>query len=198
MSARNQPGLTITENFGCWSRGFSWVDLCCNCNAVTSKLCRNYLRARTDERSDSQITCWKVLVGSFLSWWFRQKPFWLQGHFIGTSKWFERKTVVTDAARDRGSQTWNWKWKTISCFNWKVSTHHLALWNIVSGTKFSQPWIKVSLTSCLNNLIIKCQGFKISWTIFTFQLEQTAFTQSINLTFTSLLIYTHSKSTFWF
>ena len=55
---------------------------------------------------------------------------------------------------------------------------------------------KVSLTSCLNNLIIKCQGFKFSWTIFTFQLEQTAFTQSINLTFTSLLIYTHSKSTF--
>ena len=142
--------------------------------------------------------CWKVLVGSFLSWWFRQKPFWLQGHFIGTSKWFERETVVTDAARDRGSQTWNWKWKTISCFNWKVSTHHLALWNIVSGTNFSQPWIKVSLTSCLDNLIIKCQGFKFSWTIFTFQFEQTAFTQSINLTFTSLLIYTHSKSTFWF
>ena len=104
------------------------------------------------------------------------------------SSGFEWETVVTDAARDRGSQTWNWKWKTISCFNWKVSTHHLALWNIVSGTKFSQPWIKVSLTSCLNNLIIKCQGFKISWTIFTFQLEQTAFTQSKNLTLTSLLI----------
>ena len=44
--------------------------------------------------------------------------------------------------------------------------------------------------------VITIYNLIISTSVSTFQLEQNAFTQSINLTFTSLLIYTHSKSTF--
>ena len=76
MSARNQPGLTITENFGCWSRGFSWVDLCCNCNAVTSELCRKLSQGAHGWAQWQPNNLLKSVSGEFPEWWFRQKPFW--------------------------------------------------------------------------------------------------------------------------
>ena len=66
----------------------------------------------------------KSVGGWFPEWWFRQKPFWCyKSLYTKQASSFES---VTDAARDRGSQTWSCKWKTKRLF--QLESFNRGIW----------------------------------------------------------------------